>query len=616
MQDEFEKYKLEVAETVQKTVAKIKEEKANRKLVVFSEYALEKLRVELTEIIKKALGISCNFEVDFLPVPAHIKADFTISTFSLAKITGSNPNELAQKIVDYISKNQTDLIESVSAAGAFINIVSNQKELYKNIVSQNIELGEKYGESDTNSGKTVLVDYSAPNIAKPIGVGHLRSTIIGQALANLYHATGYSIVKDNHLGDWGTQFGKLIYAYQKWGDEAKMVEHPINELKDLYVRFHKLAEENPSVEDEARALFARLEQKDPELVALWKRFRDLSLKDFNLVYAQMGIEFDTNIGESFFIDEAEKVVDECLAKGLAREIEESKTVVVDEMGDLPSFLLRKQDGTGLYLTRDLATLQFRIKTFAPDEILYVVGSEQELNFRQMFALAKLAKYLPENVTAKHIGFGMVMVDGKKMSTRRGTLVELADLFEQAIDKSKEILLVKNPGLEQAELERISEIVGIGAILYNDLSQSRTKSISFDWDRMLDFEGGSAVYLQYTCVRINSILNKVRDTFGEIELANLSKNNINFEAQSEFNLAKKLMMFAEIITKAQLSNEPHQICTYLEELALMFNSFYGEVSILKTEDVNLRNSRIALCVGVAQTVKTGLGLLNIGVPEKM
>ncbi len=612
----FEKYELEVAESVEAVQQKIKRERENRAYVSFGDYQCVKLRVEIASAVKKSLGIRDAGDIRLVSPPPHVFGDFALDVFNLAKKLKEKPEALAQKIADGIKAREGDLIKDAFAVGAFVNIETHKEILYRDILSQILELKEHYGESDVNAGRVAVIDYSAPNIAKPIGVGHLRSTIIGQALANIYHKTGYSIVKDNHLGDWGTQFGALIYAYQEWGDEKKLAENPITELKDLYVRFHQFAKEHPEAKDQARELFARLEKRDPELIALWKRFRDLSLQDFARVYQRLGIEFDTCIGESYFTKQADQLVDECLDKGFCRKDEISGAVVVDQIEKIPSFLLRKQDGTSLYLTRDLATLQFRIKTFHPHTILYVVGNEQDLNFHQLFAFAKRAWYLSGNTEAKHISFGMVLRDGKKMSTREGTLIELEDLISQSVNKSKEILLHKNPDILPRELDEISEMVGLGAIVYNDLRQSRVKNISFDWKRMLDLESGSAIYLQYSYVRINSILKKLKEVYGGIGLDKLEKDEIAFEYQSEFALAKQLMLFPEIIAGAQATDSPHRIAVYLEELALLFNSFYDEVSLLKTENPKLRASRAALCQSVALVLKEGLGLLGVKVPKKM
>lgn len=616
----FEQYQQEINGDIGIVTKKIEHELTERKYVSMMEYPSSKMENELCAIVEKAINAPGIFEGDFQlqAPPAHVPGDFAIETFDLAKKLKTNPRILSSKIVEEINRKEgKDYVyaEKAIPIGPFVNVDVKKSELYSEIISCISRMGEQYGESDVNAKKVALIDFSAPNIAKPMGVGHLRSTIIGQALSNLYEKTGYTVIKDNHLGDWGTQFGKLLLAYKKWGDEKKIAENPIEELKNLYVKFHDLAEDDSQMNDEARELFAKLENGDSELATLWKRFRDLSITDFEKMYKRLGISFDLYIGESFFIKEAEKAIDDCLEKGACRIDSETGAVVVDSLDGIPSFLLRKQDGSTIYMSRDLAAIKFRIKTFNPDSILYVVGSEQGLNFKQLFTFASKTGYLPYSSEAKHIDFGMIMREGKKMSTRKGTLVELNDLLKQSVEKSREILFQKNPTLTSQELNEVSEIVGVGAILYNDLHQSRIKNISFDWDRMLDLEGGSAAYLQYTYARIQSIIRKLEEVYpGETKIP--EEDEIYFEAKSEFALAKKIMMFPQIIERAQKTDSPHHICVYLEEVAQLFNSFYGEVSILKTEDLKLRNSRVALSKGAALVIKNGLSLLSIRVPEKM
>ena len=611
----FEDYQRSVQKTVDLIVKNVKQELADRKYISMSGYPFSKVENELQEIVTKITNSSDELQLQ-IP-PAHVPNDFAFETFGLAKTLKTNPQALSSEIVSAVNeKNDWEFLDKAVPAGPFVNLDVRKNEIYSSVLSDIIKMGDSYGESDVNKGKVVLLDFSSPNIAKPMGVGHLRSTIIGQALSNIYKKTGYTVINDNHLGDWGTQFGKLLFAYDKWGDEEKIVKNPIVELKNLYVKFHEEAKEHPEMDDAARALFVRLENGDSELVALWEKFRDLSVADFDKMYKRLSVNFDTYIGESFFVKEAEKAVEDCLAKGACRIDGETGAVVVDgEDEESPSFLLRKQDGSTLYMSRDLAAIKYRSQVFNPDSILYVVGSEQELNFKQLFALAEKTGYLPKEVIAKHIGFGMVTVGGKKMSTRRGTLIELDDLLAQSVEKSREILIQKNPNLSEQELAEISEIIGVGAILYNDLRQTKSKSISFDWEKMLDFEGsGSAAYLQYTYVRIQSILRKLSDIYPDAKQTDDSK--IIFEAKSEFDLAKKLMLFPKIISKAQKTDSPHIISTYLEELAPTFNSFYNEISIMKTENEELRNSRILLCKSTASVIKNGLAILSIRVPDKM
>jgi arginyl-tRNA synthetase len=501
-------------------------------------------------------------------------------------------------------------IDSVETAGPYINVRLKQGEVYRNILTQIFSLKSEYGSSDAGGNKVVVIDYSSPNIAKPMGVGHLRSTVIGQALANMYHATGFSVVRDNHLGDWGTQFGKLLYAYMHWGNDAEMERSPIEYLKELYVRFGKEAEKDPTIVDEARALFSRLEQKDTELMALWKRFSDLSLRDFEKVYGRLGITFDTAIGEAYFVDDADAVIDGCLEKGICTKGDEGGAVAVEAFDAVPSFLLRKQDGSSLYITRDIATIRFRKEEFDPAVILYVVGNEQELNFKQLFLLAD-AMEVSGDADMRHIGFGMVLVDGKKMSTRKGTTVELQALLDESVRRAKKTILEKNEGVafEDAELDAIAEQIGIGTIVYNDLRQSRKKNISFDWAKMLDPRGGSSVYLQYTIARTRSIVSKV-----ESEAIDPSK--AVFVDPIEYRIAHALTRFPEVIVRAREEDAPHIIATYLEEIAQLFNTFYAEISIAKTDDADLKASRILLVRSVKTVLENGLRLLNIPVPERM
>lgn len=617
-QSHFEEYKKETEQSIQITKEKIKSELENREYIHYEDYPLGKLEKEIQSLIQQDLNNSkdINGQIILETPPSHISRDFSLSTFRIAKILGIEPAEMALKIAGIINENKPDLIQKVDTAGPFVNLILNKDKTYSCALSNINLLKDRYGESDINAKKIAMFDYSAPNIAKPIGVGHLRSTIIGQALSNIYEKTGYSIIRDNHLGDWGTQFGQLIYAYQHWGDEEKISQNPINELKNLYVKFNQNSKDDPKIENSAREIFSKLEQKNPELVALWKKFRDLSIKDFEKTYQRLGVKFDLNIGESYFTDQTKPIVEECLKKGLAKKDSDTETVVVDTLKNLPSFLLQKQDGSSLYLARDLATIKFRVENFHPNTIVYVVGSEQELNFKQLLEFSRKAGYLPPKTEAKHIKFGMVLLEGEKMSTRKGTLIELKDLLSQSVKKSKEIIIQKGTGLSQKEIDEVSEIIGVGAIIYNDLKQSKEKNISFDWNRMLNFEAGSAVYLQYTYVRIKSIINKLENVLRKSVEPIISIEKDIFKDESEYNLAKKLMLYPAIIIKAQKIDAPHLIIEYLEELSQTFNSFYNDVSIIKTTDNKLQKSRINLINATAQVLKEGLNLLNIRVPEKM
>src|SRR3989338_593227 len=603
----LEAIKKEGDKAVEKTKKRIAKEFSLKKTVIFDNYALVK--------IKENLGKILEVDIDKLSLdvpPEHIKTDLSLALFGF---TGqgygvNDPKKLAQEWTKKINETKNEFIESAQALGPYLNINLKKQKVYSLLLKKVSKLKDKFGQSDLNAKKVAVIDYSGPNIAKPIGVGHLRSTIICQALANIYEATGYGVIRDNHLGDWGTQFGKLVYAYKQWGHKKKIAENPIKELNELYVKFHEEAEKNPEIEDNARQIFQKMEKEDSELIKLWMKLRSISIAEFKKIYERLGIKFDTYLGESYFAEETDKIVDECLEKGLAKKDEETGAIAVEDLEGLPSFLLRKKDDSGLYITRDLAALIFRMEVFEPDDILYVVGEEQSLHFRQLFALARALGYI-DGMKAKHIGFGLILSGGEKMSTRKGTLIELEKLIKQSVEKSKEILCQKNKDLSDKEIEEISEIVGLGAVVYNDLRQSRQKNFSFDWDRMLDFEGGSAVYLQYTVARINSILKKLNA--GELE-EKISKPV--FEKDSEVALARKMMFFPQIILDAQKHNSPHLVAVYLEELAQLFNHFYNEVLVINTKDANLRLSRVLLIKSVATVIKNGLGLLGVKTPEKI
>jgi len=608
--DAFELYKKEIEQSIQKAIQKIKKEKSQRKYISLSNHPLEEIKGLLTKHLENTFKSPRNIinEIVLEMPPDYISTDLATPVFNLAKLLKTNPGVIAENLTDKINKTKSSLIEKAEKANGFVNLILNKKKFYNDILTQINKLDGDYGESDVNPKKVVIIDYSAPNVAKPMSVGHLRSTIIGQALSNIYQATGYTVIGDNYIGDWGTQFGKMIYAYQKWGDERKIQKNPLQELKNLYVRFHEEAIKNPEIEDRAREIFKKLEERDPELVALWKKFRDLTIKTNEETYKKLGVKFDVLSGESYFSNQTQKVIDDCFKKKLCRKDPQSQAIIVDTLPNLPSFLLLKQDGSTLYQTRDLATLKSRVETFQPDVILYVVGSEQELKFKQLFSLAEKLGYL-QKTDAQHIGFGLILNRGKKMSTREGGTIELENLLSEAIRKAEEIVKEKNPKLSPSEIKKISQIIGVGAIIYNDLHQSRSKNIVFDWEKMLNLEGASATYLQYAYVRVNSILKKIKKAVSK-------PKTITFEEAIEFKLAVKLGFFPFVVIQAQKENSPHLIATYLEELAQLFNNFYDKISVIKTADSNLFASRFILIKSVATVIKKGLALLNISVPEKM
>jgi arginyl-tRNA synthetase len=617
--DIFASYQKEVNLSIKKAQKKIENNK-KREFFSLSKNPLEQIRQITSSLTKKLFNVNIpttEIKIVETPPPSLVKADLTISGFALAqKIDKILPQglkglkktiiELSKELAEGINNSNSLIIEKAEAIDGFINLSLKQPIFYSQTLQEiNNQKGD-FGSSDINTGKIVIIDYSSPNVAKPIGVGHMRSTNIGQALKNILEKTGYTVIGHNYIGDWGTQFGKLIYAYQNWGNKEKIKENPLTELKNLYVQFHEEAEKNPELENKAREIFKKLEQKNPELLQLWKEFRDLSIGGIKKTYQRLGIDFDLWFGESYFNELSKEIIKECLDKKIAYKDPETGAIIADP-APLSTFLLQKQDGSTLYSARDLASLKFRLEKFNPDEVLYVVGDDQKLYFSQIFNLAEKLGFSKE--TLEHIGFGLVLNGGEKMSTRKGSLIELDDLLDEAIKQSENIIKQKNSNLNKKEIEEISKILGIGAIIYNDIRQSRERNISFNWDKMFNFENGSSIYLQYTYVRIQSILKKI----GEISS---SPQNIVFEKSIEFNLVKKLALFPFIIIKAEKISAPHLIATYLEELAQLFNNFYNEVNVINTENKDLLDSRIILINSVALVIKNGLSILNIKVPEKM
>lgn len=624
LQNFLEKYYKKEESTIKTIEEKILKQK-ERENISLADYYFFQIKKEIKNILVNFYSEIDINEDDFNleEPPFYIEGDFCFDCFLLAKKIKKLPKELSEEVAHLINEDKEKIfIEEAGVEGAYVNF-KLKKQIYIKILSQIITLKERYGESNINKGQVILIDYSSPNIAKPIGLNHLPSTIIGQVLGNIYNETAAIVIRHNYLGDWGTNFGALMWAYLHWGDDKKIEENSVVELKNLYVRFFEEAEKDKNLLNEARELFNRLENGDLELLKIWEKFRDLSINDFKKVYKRLGVEFDIYLGESYFLAGVDKIIEEAIQKNIAIENKENNLVVVESLKNLPSFLLKKEDGSTLYLTRDLAALKKRFELFNLNLLLYVVGSEQSLHFQQLFALAEALGYLDQkNKKAEHISFGLILIEGKKMATRKGSLIEMNELLNEAVEKSKEIILVKNPEMTADKINEIAEKIGIGSVIYNSLKQSRLQSINFDWNKVLNFEAASAPYLQYSCVRIKSILKKFLDNqLNNEEEINFEKflkdlKNINFENEVELAVIKKMMFFPIVILRAQKENSPHYICTYLEELAQLFNKFYDSVSVIKTIDEKLKNSRILLIKAVLQVLEKGLNLLNIKIPEEM
>ncbi|KPN97520.1 arginine--tRNA ligase [Lysinibacillus sp. ZYM-1] len=522
--------------------------------------------------------------------------DVAFPCFVLAKIWKKSPQQIA---ADMAGQLQNDIIHQVQSVGGYVNIFLDQAKVTQQVLSRIMLEQHNYGTNQTKMG-TVVLDFSSPNIAKPFSMGHLRSTVIGNALANIAVKNGYQAIRINHLGDWGTQFGKLIVAYQYWGDKQAITASPIEELLKIYVKFHTEAEQDPALNEKARAAFKALEDGDSDALALWQWFRDVSLDEFQTIYQLLGINFDAFTGEAFYNDKMTQVVTELQNKGL---LVESDGAYVVEMEEMPPCLITKTDGATLYATRDLAAAFYRQQHYQPNKIFYVVGNEQSLHFKQLFqVIEKMGHAWAEDL--QHVPFGMMLKDGKKMSTRKGKVVLLADVLAEAIATAKRNIEDKNPHLQQKD--RIAQQVGVGAVIFNDLKYHRLNDIEFSIEQMMNFEGETGPYVQYTYARICSILVKAEAPSQIVKFLSLG--------QQAWPIVLLLEQFPKVLATAFNQADPSLIAKYALQLARLFNKYYAQQKIL-ADDAN-QASRLALCHCVALVLKESLALLGIESPENM
>ena len=541
--------------------------------------------------------------------PKEIDADLAMPVFPLARVWRKGPPVIAKEIAERLAWPESSPIASCEAAGGYVNFRFRTRRFAERVASDVAERGRLYGQSNTGAGQSVLVDYSSPNIGKPMSVGHLRSTIIGESLCRIYERIGYRVVGLNFLGDWGTQYGKLIYAWTQWGDEAALAKDPIQELLRIYVKFHDEVEENEALEPVGREWFARLEQGDEEALAIWRRFREMSLKEFEAVYARLGVRFDVWGGESeFYGESADRIIHEAEEKGLARKEGDALIMPLDEHGISVPILLRKSNGTTSYESRDLAAAVHRLETYGSNLLIYCVGNDQTFHFRQVFTGLEMLGYAA-NARFVHVSFGMMTLPEGRMSTRKGRVVLLEEVIDEAIERAGRIIEEKNPDLTPEERAEVARVIGIGAIKYSDLSQTRVKDITFDWDRMLAFDGDSAPYLQYTYVRCRSIRRRAN-----AEALPFSGDAL--EASEERNLLRTLARFPEVVAVAAEEFAPHMIANYLFNLAQEFQGFYEKVPVLKADTPQQVANRLALVDSVATALQSGLSLLGIECPERM
>ena len=529
--------------------------------------------------------------------------DFAFPCFKLAKVFRKAPNMIAAELSEKIEAK--GVISNVTPLGGYINFFVNKSQLAETVIKDVLTKKEKYGHSDLGKDKTIVIDFSSPNIAKPFHIGHIRTTVIGNALYKIYDSQGYNTVRINHLGDYGTQFGKLIVAFKLWGNKEAVEANPIPELLKLYIQFHDEAERHPEMEDEARAWFTKLENGDKEAKELWQWFRDESLKEFARVYDLLDIEFDSYNGESFYSDKMDRVIDIIKDKGLLQESQGTNIVDLEEY-NMPPALITKNDGSTLYMTRDLAAALYRKENYDFEKCIYVVGSQQSLHFQQLFKVLELVgfEWAKDMV---HVPFGMVALEEGTMSTRKGRVVFLEDVLKQSIEKTKETMLTKNPNA--LNVDEIAKQVGVGAVVFQELSNSRIKDYTFSWSRTLSFEGETGPYVQYTHARCCAVLRKAEEEV---------TTDINYELLNDVDSAEVLKVIASFnktILNAMRKNEPHIITRFVLDLAQAFNKFYHDNSIL-VEDAELRKARLALVCATRQALENGLKLLGMQAPERM
>lgn len=563
---------------------------------------------EISKIISESIN-GVEILPEYIEIPKYANnGDFAFPCFRLAKELKKSPIAIAEEIKQNI-KLDNNLIEKMDVVGGYLNFYTNKENFAKEVLEEVNAKQENYGSSKIGENKNIVIDYSSPNIAKPFHIGHLRSTVIGGALYNIYKFLGYNTIGINHLGDWGTQFGKLIEGYKRWGSEYNIEENPIDELTKIYVRINALCKEDESVLEECRNNFKKLEDGDKYCTEIWNKFRKLSLEEFQRVYDLLGSKFDSWNGEAFYSDKMNEVVDILEKSGKLEESEGARIINLEYAKIDTPCIIGKTNGSTTYATRDLAAIMYRARTYNFDKALYVTSYEQVLHFKQVFEVAKLLG-LDEKYTKglEHVPFGMVQLKTGKMSTREGNIIKLEDLLNESITRAQKIIEEKNSELE--DKEDVAKKVGIGAIIFNDLANSRIKDEIFDWDAILNFQGETGPYIQYMYVRTKSVLEKA----GYIPEYNepLVKNLLDKDSMNVINL---IYQFEDTLIQVTEKNEPSILSRYLINLAKEYSSFYNNNKII-TEDKNVQDARLYLTYAVGNILKTGANLLGIQMPNKM
>lgn len=561
------------------------------------------MRDQIIDLISTAANLDKAMVSDILEIPPKADmGDFAFPCFQLAKTLRKAPPMIAADIAEKIG--DVDILDKLEVKGAYLNFFI-KKEIFVKTMIENADV-ENFGSSDMGKGKTICIDYSSPNVAKNFHVGHLRTTIIGNSLYKIYSKLGYQVERINHLGDWGTQFGKLIVAYKAWGSKEAVEKDGVAELMRLYVKFHEEADKDDSLNDQARAWFTKMEHGDEEALDIWKWFVDISLKEYKGTYALLGMEFDHYLGESFYRDKTADVVKRLQDANLLEESQGAQIVNLDAY-DMPPCLIMKKDGSSIYATRDLAAIFYRKDRWNFDKCLYVTGQEQKLHFAQVFKVVELLGNDWAKDSLVHIPYGLVSLEGAKLSTRSGNIIYAEDILLEAIDKVKGVIAEKNPDLENKD--EVAKIVGVGAILFHDLYNQRIKDVSFKWDKVLNFDGETGPYVQYTYCRCASILRSIdHDANATIDYSLL----LDEEAIA---LLKEINRFPQVVKDAAEKYEPSVVARFAMDVAQSFSRFYNADRV-NVEDAALRNARAKLVDMTKHTLKDALDLLGIQCPEQM
>lgn len=529
--------------------------------------------------------------------------DFAFPCFRLAKTMHKAPNMIAADIKEAIG--DVDYLDRIEVKGAYLNFFVKTEVFVKSMIEA--ANSENFDGSDIGEGKNICLDYSSPNVAKNFHVGHLRTTIIGNSLYKIFSKLGYNAIRINHLGDWGTQFGKLIVAYKAWGSKEAVEKDGISELMKLYVKFHEEADKNPELVDEARAWFAKMEQGDEEALSIWQWFKDISLVEYKRTYDLLGVDFDYYLGESFYRDKCQEVVDKITEAGLLKESEGAMIVDLSEY-DMAPCIITKKDGSSIYATRDLAAIFYRKKTYNFCKCLYVTGQEQKLHFAQVFKVVELLGNEWAKDQLVHIPYGLVSLEGAKLSTRNGNIIYAEDILHDAIEKSLEIITEKSPNLENKE--EVAKMVGVGSVLFNDLYNQRIKDVSFSWDKVLNFDGETGPYVQYTHARCSSVVRLAEnfDPSNEVDFSVITEPDAIF-------LLKEINRFPKVVLDAADKYEPSIVARFAVDVAQAFNKFYNSTRINVPEE-NVKNARVMLTYLTKKTLSDALELLGIQAPEAM